>query len=181
MKILPQSTQPPDRQNNEMARISEETRVRNEEAIRAAMERLLSGTLPPGGSTDLKTLAAEAGVTRTGFYPKKNRDGTPQPGPYQHLAKEFDRRLKALHQTGTIPDRKVAQIERLKDANGALKKRLEQREAELAKLRQAMKLALSRIAAQHLELERLGEQAAAGPKVTRLPRAITPDSNGSYS
>ena len=30
--------------------------------------------LPPGGTRDLTTLAAEAGVTRTGFYPKKNRD-----------------------------------------------------------------------------------------------------------
>ncbi|MGC5412030.1 hypothetical protein ACPXCX_51550, partial [Streptomyces sp. DT225] len=46
--------------------------------------------LPPGGKTDLKTLAAVAGVTRTGFYPKKNRDGTPRPGAYQHLAKEFE-------------------------------------------------------------------------------------------
>ncbi|WP_225812181.1 hypothetical protein [Streptomyces spinosus] len=50
--------------------------VRKEEAIRAAMDRLLRGELPPGGRCNLKTLAAEAGVTRTGFYPKK--------GPRRH-------------------------------------------------------------------------------------------------
>ncbi|MFB8777954.1 hypothetical protein [Streptomyces broussonetiae] len=79
-----------------MARISDETRTRNEQAIRAAMDRMLRGELPPGGKCDLKTLAAEAGVTRTGFYPKKNRDGTERPGPYQHLGEEFERRLRAL-------------------------------------------------------------------------------------
>lgn len=36
-----------------MARISAETRARNEQAIRAAMELLLSGEVPPDGSTDL--------------------------------------------------------------------------------------------------------------------------------
>ncbi|WP_199739361.1 hypothetical protein [Streptomyces klenkii] len=146
-----------------MARISEETRDRNRQAIHDAMERLLSGDVPLDGSTDLKTLARMAGVPRTGFYPKKNRDGTPRPGPYQQLAEEFDRRLKNLHQAGTIPDPKAAQIERLKKANAALKKRLEQSDVELAELKEFKQLALSRIAAQHLELERLREQTMVGP------------------
>ena len=59
---------------------------------------------PPGGKCDLKALAAAAGVSRTAFYPKKNRDGTTRPGPYQHLAEEFDRRLRALQETGQIVD-----------------------------------------------------------------------------
>lgn len=64
-----------------MPRISTETRTRNEEAIRAAMDRLLRGELPPGGRCDIKTLAAEAGVPRTGFYAKRNRDGSDRRGP----------------------------------------------------------------------------------------------------
>jgi hypothetical protein len=76
-----------------MTRLTEQDKARNEQAIRAAMDRLLRGDLPPGGRCDLKTLATEAGVTRTGFYPKNNRDGTARPGPYQHLAEEFERRF----------------------------------------------------------------------------------------
>ncbi|MFD6181407.1 hypothetical protein [Streptomyces goshikiensis] len=104
-----------------MARLTEEDKARNEAAIRAAVERVLSGHLPVGGKADLKTLAALAGVTRTGFYPKKNRDGTARPGAYQHLAEEF----------------KI--------------------------------LAISRLAAQHDEIERLRKQAANGENVRRLP------------
>lgn len=103
-----------------MARLTAADKARNEAAIRAAMERLLSGDLPPGGKADIKALAAEAGVTRTGFYPKKNRDGTVRPGPYQHLAEEFERRIAALHEAGVIPDPRVAQIERLKTTVAAL-------------------------------------------------------------
>ncbi|MGF1426518.1 hypothetical protein [Kitasatospora sp. LaBMicrA B282] len=59
---------------------------------------------PAGGKRGLKTLAAEAGVTRTGFCPKKSRDDAERPGPYQHLAEEFERRLTALREAGTVPD-----------------------------------------------------------------------------
>lgn len=64
-----------------MARISDEARRANETAIRHVMEQLLSGGVPPGGKRDIKALATQAGVARTGFYPKKNRDGSPRPGP----------------------------------------------------------------------------------------------------
>ncbi|MBH1934973.1 hypothetical protein I5Q34_11920 [Streptomyces sp. AV19] len=164
-----------------MTRISAKTRARNEQAIHAAMERLLSGDVPPDGSTDLKTLARMAEVPRTAFYPKKNRDGTLRPGPYQQLAEEFDRRLKTLHQAGTIPDPKTAQIERLKKVNAALKKRLNQHEAELAELKEFKQLALSRITAQHLEIERLREQATADAKVMTLPRRAVTSAIGSCS
>jgi DNA repair exonuclease SbcCD ATPase subunit len=152
-----------------MGRISEDTRARNEEAIRAAMDRLLRGDLPPGGKCDLRTLASEAGVPRTAFYTKKNRDGTTRPGPYQHLAQEFERRLTALRDAGSVPDSRAAQIERLKEANTALKSRLGQRDAELETLKDFKRRALSQIAAQHLEIERLREQAAAVGNIRRLP------------
>ncbi|MFI9082282.1 hypothetical protein ACIGW8_38740 [Streptomyces sioyaensis] len=77
------------------------------------MDRLLRGEVPLGGKCDLKTLAAEAGGTRTGFYPKKSRDGTARHGTYQHLAEEFERRVKELQDAGQIVNPRAAQIERL--------------------------------------------------------------------
>ncbi|MFJ4338587.1 hypothetical protein [Streptomyces sp. NPDC088915] len=152
-----------------MARISTETRARNEQAVRAAMDRLLKGDLPPGGSCDIKTLAAEAGVTRTAFYPKKNRDGTTRPGPYQHLAEEFERRLLTLQQAGEVVDPRIAQIERLKTKVTELKERLAQRDETVAELTAFKELAVSRLAAQHDEIVRLREQAAALGNIRRLP------------
>ncbi|MFF4078914.1 hypothetical protein ACFYZN_05870 [Streptomyces sp. NPDC001777] len=151
-----------------MPRISEADRTRNEEAIRAAMDRLLRGELPPGGKCDLKTLAAEAGVTRTGFYPKKNRDGTTRPGPYQHLAEEFERRLTAQREAGEAPDPRTAQIERLKTQVAELKERVTKRDEAIAQLTAFKTLTVSRLAAQHMEIERLREQIAAVDNVRRM-------------
>jgi phage shock protein A len=131
-------------------RLSPDTRQRNEAAIRAAMTRLLQGQIPPGGGCDLKTLAAEAGITRTGFYPKGDR-----PGPYQHLADEFHQRLKALQDNGTNPDPRDAQITRLKTENRALKDRLTAAQTTITELTTFKQLALSRLAAQHDEIQRL--------------------------
>ncbi|MER6618276.1 hypothetical protein [Streptomyces xantholiticus] len=158
-----------------MGRISDSDRARNEDAIRAAMDRLLRGELPPGGKCDLKTLAVESGVTRTGFYPKKNRDGSPRPGPYQHLAEEFERRLVALQQAGKIVDPRAAQIERLQAQVAELKDRVIKRDEALAELTAFKTLAGSRIAAQQAEIELLREQAAALGNVRRLPvtRGVT--------
>lgn len=152
-----------------MGRISEETRSQKEEAIRAAADRLLRGELPPGGKCDLSTLATEAGVARTAFYPKKNRDGTVRPGPYQHLAEEFERRLKLLQDAGTVVDPRSAQIRRLKDKNAKLEERLKDQNTEIDELKEFQQLALSRIAAQHLEIERLRAEKAAGDKIAALP------------
>ncbi|MEU9001911.1 hypothetical protein [Streptomyces sp. NPDC048551] len=127
-----------------MPRISDADRARNEEAIRSAMGRLLRGELPAGGKCDLKTLAAEAGVTRTSFYPKTNRDGTTRPGPYQHLGEEFERRLKAQRDAGEAPDPRAAQIERLKAQVAELKERVAKRDEALAELTAFKKLAVSR-------------------------------------
>ncbi|GAA4815500.1 hypothetical protein [Streptomyces ziwulingensis] len=79
-----------------MGRISAHTRTRNERAVRDAMERILSGCLGEDPRSGLKTLADEAGVPRSGFYPRLKPDGTSVPGPYQHLATEFARRLSAV-------------------------------------------------------------------------------------
>ncbi|MFJ2404909.1 hypothetical protein ACIOUE_26785 [Streptomyces xanthochromogenes] len=145
-----------------MGRISDSGRSRNEEAIRAAMDRLLRGELPPGGRCDLKTLATEAGVTRTGFYPKKDRDGTVREGPYQHLGDEFVRRLAALRQAGKMPDPRDAQIERLKAQNTELKDRIASRDLAIEELTAFKKLALSRLAAQHDEITHLRDPRPAG-------------------
>lgn len=155
-----------------MARISDETRTRNEQAIRAAMDRLLRGELPPGGKCDLKTLAAEAGVTRTGFYPKKNRDGTTRPGPYQHLGEEFERRLSALQEAGEVTDPRAAQIERLKAEVVELKDRITARDEKIRELEGFRTQAVSRLTAQHEEITRLRRQGAQSDEarnVRRLP------------
>lgn len=147
-----------------MPRISDQDRARNEEAIRAAIDRLLRGELPPGGKCDLKTLAAEAGVTRTGFYPKGDR-----PGPYQHLAEEFERRLATLREAGEIPDPREAQIGRLKELVEHQRGRNAALEAQVAELVAFKQLAVSRLAAQHEEVLRL-RQIAAADNVTPLRR-----------
>ncbi|MFF8433594.1 hypothetical protein [Streptomyces bacillaris] len=146
-----------------MGRISDTDRSRNEEAIRAAMDRLLRGDLPPGGRCDLKTLAAEAGVTRTGFYPKKGRDGSVREGPYQHLGDEFVRRLAALRDAGEMPDSRDAQIERLKARNAELKDRVAARDTVIEELTAFKKLVLSRLAAQQEEITRLRNPDPAPP------------------
>lgn len=152
-----------------MARLTETDKARNEAAIRAAMDRILAGDLPPGGKADLKTLAAAAGVTRTGFYPKKNRDGTPRPGPYQHLAEEFERRLQELRAAGEIVDPRDAQVDRLKQQVAELKERVATRDEQLAELTEFKVLAISRLAAQYDEIERLRTQVAENSSLRSVP------------
>lgn len=66
------------------------------------MGRLLRGELLPGGRCDLNSLA-EAAATRTGFDPRKDRDGSNREGPYQHLGDEFVRLPAALREAGEMP------------------------------------------------------------------------------
>jgi hypothetical protein len=44
-------------------RISAAQRAQNENHVRAAMDRLLRGEIPPDGNCDVKTLAREAGFS----------------------------------------------------------------------------------------------------------------------
>ncbi|MFE7397637.1 hypothetical protein [Streptomyces sp. NPDC057557] len=110
-----------------------------------------------------------AGVTRTGFYPKKNRDGTPRPGSYQHLADEFERRLQELRAAGEIVDPRAAQIERLKAQNAELNKRVGTRDKQITELTEFRTLAISRLSAQHDEILRLRELVNSKASVRTLP------------
>ncbi|WP_406447919.1 hypothetical protein OG782_03540 [Streptomyces sp. NBC_00876] len=82
----------------------------------------------------MKALAAQAGVTRTAFYAKQNRDVTKRPGPYQHLAEEFERRLQALRAAGHVADPRAAQIARIKTQVAELKERLARRDESVTEL-----------------------------------------------
>ncbi|WP_424862928.1 hypothetical protein [Streptomyces sp. MMS24-I29] len=141
-------------------RISAAQRTENENRIRAAMDRLLRGEIPPGGKCDIKTLAREAGVDRTAFYGTR---------PYAHLRTEFERRVQALQDAGEIPDPREAQIGRLKAENSKLRERLAQSEQTIDALADFRIQALARLAAQHEEIVRLREAAAKADGVTRLP------------
>ncbi|MFG3530345.1 hypothetical protein ACGF8B_26940 [Streptomyces sp. NPDC047917] len=147
-------------------RISAVQRTENENRIRAAMDRLLRGEIPPGGKCDIKTLAIEAAVDRTAFYGTR---------PYSHLRVEFERRVQALQDAGETPDPREAQIARLIAENSKLRKRLAQSEQTIDALSDFRTQALARLAAQHEEIVRLHEAAAKADGVTRLPtsRAAT--------
>ncbi|MET7621907.1 hypothetical protein [Streptomyces sp. NPDC005408] len=155
-----------------MPRLNAQDKASNEAAVRAAMEQILRD-LPPGGKADLKTLAQLSGVTRTGFYAKRNRDGTSRPGAYQHVAEEFTARVQALQDAGEIVDPRAAQLERLKKENADLRDRVARRDGEVAKLTEFRILAISRLAAQYDEIERLRslltQQDEADDVVTHLP------------
>lgn len=141
-------------------RITAAQRTENQNRVRAAMDRLLRGEIPPGGNCDIKTLARETGVDRTAFYGNR---------PYAHLRAEFEDRLRQLQQTGQIPDPRVAQITRLKDEIDKLKVRLSQADQKIEELADFRGQALSHLAAQHEEIIRLRNAAADASNVIRLP------------
>ncbi|WP_435260611.1 hypothetical protein [Streptomyces sp. 1222.5] len=142
--------------DDNMGRISEETRARNEEAIRTAMQSLLEGNVPPGGGVDIKTLAQMSGVPRSGFYSTRGPNCTKRPGPYQHLAEEFN---QCRRKSKIISALKGVQVERFEEAVAALKVRLEKCETELKRLKDFQQFALSHIIAQHFDIQSLREQA----------------------
>jgi hypothetical protein len=144
-------------------RITAAQRATNENRIRAAIDRLLRGELPPGGRCDVKTLAAEAGVDRTAFYGNR---------PYAHLRAEFERRLETLQQAGDQPDSRDAQITRLKNEVTALKQRLAESASKIDELIDFREHALARLAAQHDEITRL-RASATSSRITRLPQHAT--------
>ncbi len=151
-------------------RISARQRVQNETRIRAAMDRLLRGQIPPGGKCDVKTLAREANVDRTAFYGGR---------PYAHLREEFEARLATIRNTGDLADPRDAQIHRLKAEVSALTERLARRDETIAELTGFRTEALARLAAQHEEITRLRWHADGAAKVRRLP-SHTPG-NGPFS
>ena len=145
-------------------RTSEDQHQQAIERIRTTMDQLLRGHLPPGGRCDLKTLATQAHVNRTGFYPKHG-----QPGPYQHLAEEFDQRRTTLQATSGDPDPRQAQIIRLQSENTTHRQRITERDTTIEELTAFKIKALSRMAAQHDELQRLRTHASPGRALHALP------------
>lgn len=141
-------------------RISAQQRQHNQARIRAAMDRLVRGDIPAGGSCDIKTLAREAGVDRTAFYGTR---------PYAHLREEFEARLQALRDADEVPDARVAQIARLKNEIDTLRQRLAGRDQTIASLNDFKTQALSQLTAQHDEITRLRGAATASGNVRRLP------------
>ncbi|MEV4917456.1 hypothetical protein AB0K47_11675 [Streptomyces tirandamycinicus] len=79
--------------------------------------------------------------------------------------------MKDAQAAGIVTDPRAAQIERLKAQVAELKERAAERDEDLAELTALKTLAISRLAAQHEEIERLREQAAAVGNVSRLPAA----------
>ncbi|MCX4097924.1 hypothetical protein [Nocardia sp. alder85J] len=143
-------------------KISAAQRVQNENRIRSAMDRLLRGEIPLGGSCDIKTLAREAGVDRTAFYGTR---------PYTHLREEFEHRIQQQQAAGHNPDPKTAQIDRLKSDIEKLKTNLAQANSAIEELSSFRTLALARLAAQHEEIQRLRAATHPGSSITRLPAA----------
>lgn len=141
-------------------RISAEQRQQNETRIRAVMDRLLSGEIPPGGKCDIKTLAREAAVDRAAFYGTR---------PYARLREEFEARLQACQQAGDLPDRRDAQIARLKGENATLRQRLADRDRTITDLRDFKNRALAQLASQYDEINRLRSQNEQAAKVRLLP------------
>ncbi len=141
-------------------RLSRQQRLDNETKIRAAMNRLLNGDLPPGGKCDIKTLAREADVDRTAFYGSR---------PYAHLRTEFEQRLEELRQAGERPDPRDAQVARLKEEITQLKERLAQSASTITELTGFRDQALARFAAQHDEITRLRQEVRLAADIRRLP------------
>jgi hypothetical protein len=141
-------------------RITAAQRTANENRIRAAMDRLLRGEIPPSGRCDVKTLAVEAGVDRTAFYGNR---------PYAHLRAEFERRLQTRQETGDHPDPRDAQIVRLKNEATALKQRLAASADIVDDLTDFRTQALAQLAAQHDEIARLRRLTDQSGRVRRLP------------
>jgi hypothetical protein len=145
-------------------RISTAQRAENENRIRAAMDRLLHGDIPPGGKCDIKTLAREAAVDRTAFYGRR---------PYAHLREEFETRLAAIRHDGSHPDPRDAQISKLKADVDALKERLSRQDETITSLTDAKAQALAQLAAQHEEITRLRRAGAdATATIRRLPARV---------
>jgi hypothetical protein len=138
--------------------LTSQQRQQTEARIRAAADQLLRGDLPPGGRCDIKTLAHAAGISRAALY-----------RTYPHLKEDFERRLAQARAAGQVTDPRDTQVTRLKDDIQTLRLRLASREASIAELAEFKAEALSRLAAQHDELQQLRADAAQPGNIRHLP------------
>lgn len=77
-----------------------------------------------------------------------------------------------MRQAGDVPDLRLAQITRLKNANDALRRRVAQHDQTIVALTDFKTEALSRLAAQHEEIRHLREALTAAASIDRLPAAL---------
>jgi uncharacterized coiled-coil protein SlyX len=127
--------------------------------IRAAAAALLAGDIPAGGACDISTLARQAGVSRATIYRS-----------YPHLKEQFEHDRAAALAAGSHPDPRNAQITRLKAEIAALKTRCAGQDQTIIALQDQRTLALSRLAAQHDEIQHLRAAATAGTGNVRALR-----------
>ena len=130
-------------------RLNAQQRRDTEQRIRDVIDQLLGGDIPAGGRCDITTLARQAGVSRATLY-----------RTYPHLKEQFEHDMAAAAAAGGHPDPRDAQIARLKAQNAALKTRCAGQDQAITALQDQRALALSRLAAQYDEIQRL--RAAAG-------------------
>ncbi|CAL9673130.1 hypothetical protein SUDANB15_07557 (plasmid) [Streptomyces sp. enrichment culture] len=123
--------------------LSHQQRDQIERRIRAAIDRLLDGQIPPGGACDVKMLAREAGVSRASLY-----------RTWGHLKDEFEKRRAAARAAGQQPDPREARIARLRNLNQRLTSKLARTHAEFNDLKEHHRLLLSVLAAKDDELQR---------------------------
>jgi len=139
-------------------RISAEQRQRNESRIRVVMDQLLGGEIPPGGkSTSRPRPRSGRGPCRLLRHPAL-RPSLPR----------VRGRLQARQQAGDLPDRRDAQIARLKDEIITLRQRLADRDHTITSLRDFKNRALAQLASQHNEINRLRTQNEQAAKVRQL-------------
>jgi chromosome segregation ATPase len=138
--------------------LTAQQRQQTETRIRAAADQLLRGDIPPGGRCDIKTLASTAGVSRAALY-----------RTYPHLKDDFEQRLARARAAGQVTDPREGQITRLKDEIRELRQRLADREATIADLTEFRTRALSRLAAQHDELQQFQADDARPGSLRILP------------
>jgi len=138
--------------------LTSQQRQQTEARIRAAADQILRGDLPPGGRCYIKTLARTAGVSRAALY-----------RTYPHLKDEFEQRLAQARAAGQVTDPRDAQIARVKQEVRDLRQRLAGRDAAICELTEFKTLALSRLAAQHDELQHLQSQADRPGNLRILP------------
>jgi predicted nuclease with TOPRIM domain len=130
-----------------------------EARIRAAMNLLLTATIPEGLKCDIKSLCTLAGVPRATLY-----------RTYPHLKAEFEHHRDGARASGHQPDPRLAQIERLKSEVNEVRARLARVNADLTKSEAFRAQALSRLTAQHDEISALCKEleSATDTKVRTL-------------
>ncbi|MET9689118.1 hypothetical protein ABZY81_11655 [Streptomyces sp. NPDC006514] len=119
-------------------------RANAESRLKAAMDQLLAGDIPEGLQCDIKSLSILAAVPRATLY-----------RTHPHIKEEFENRLGAAREATGEPDPRLAQIDRLKAEVSSLKGRLSRMKEEASEASEFKTLALSRLAEQHDEIQRL--------------------------